>query len=154
MFSCKIRESWLWTPRITLRWRNYDTPRTDARSDLSWTSGPWTVKNRLNLLVSGGVGALTYLEGGWRPPGGTVWLRAVVFATPSWETRIYCYEHDAPGNFTVPALYGKGFLLSAFGGLKKRWGRWNVKAYLRASYQGQKEKPGKAGLTLQLVADR
>lgn len=154
LFSWKVRETWLWEPRVTHRWRNYEASRTDLRTDLSWTSGAWTVKNRVNLLVSEGCGFLTYLEGGWKPEGGTLWLRAVAFATPSWQTRIYCYEHDAPGNFTVPALYGKGFLLSAFGGLKRRWGRWNVKAYLRASYQWQKEKPGKAGLKIQLVADR
>lgn len=154
LFTWKMMDTWSWEPRINVRWRNYDAPRTDARSDLSWNRGEWTVKNRVNLLFSEGCGFLTYLEGGWKPSGGTVWLRAVAFATPSWQTRIYCYEHDAPGNFTVPALYGKGVLLSAYGGVKRRWGQWSLKAYLRASYQWQKEKPGKAGLKLQLAADR
>lgn len=144
---------WLWEPRVTLRWRNYEAPRADIRSDLSWTSGPWTVKNRINTVASGGWGWLTYLEGGWKSLGGSAWLRAVLFRTPSWSTRIYCYEHDAPGNFTVPALYGTGFSVSAFGGWKKRWKRLNLKLYLRGSYIYGKEKPGQAGLKLQLMAD-
>ena len=151
--SWTIAERWLWNPRISLRWRNYEAARTDIRSDLSWTSGPWTVKNRINALVSGGWGWLTYVEGGWKPPGGSAWLRAVLFHTPSWQTRIYCYEHDAPGNFTVPALYGTGISISAFGGMKKRWKRLNVKLYLRGSCLLKTDKPGQAGLKVQLMAD-
>jgi hypothetical protein len=152
--SWTFAEQWLWSPRINLRWRNYEEARTDIRSDLSWTSGPWTVKNRINALVSGGWGWLTYLEGGWKPPGGSLWLRAAAFHTPSWQTRIYCYEHDAPGNFTVPALYGTGFSVSACGGWKKRWKRLNIKLYLRGSYIYEKEKPGQAGLKVQWMVDR
>ena len=151
--SWTFAEKWLWSPRINVRWRNYEAARTDIRSDLSWTSGPWTVKNRINTLVSGGWGWLTYLEGGWKPPGGSAWLRAVLFHTPSWQTRIYCYEHDAPGNFTVPALYGRGFSISASGGWKKRWKHLNLKLYLRGSYLYETDKPGQAGLKLQLMVD-
>ena len=152
--SWTIRERWLWNPRINVRWRNYEAARTDIRSDFSWTSGPWTVKNRINALASGGWGWLTYLEGGWKPAQGSLWLRAVLFHTPSWQTRIYCYEHDAPGNFTVPALYGTGFSVSAFGGWKLHWKRLHVKLYLRVSYLYEKNKPGQAGLKVQLMADR
>lgn len=151
--SLTFKEHWLWEPRINVRWRNYETVRADIRSDLSWTLGPWIVKNRINAVSAGGWGWLTYMEGGWKPPGGSAWLRVVLFNTPTWSTRIYCYEHDAPGNFTVPALYGTGFSVSAFGGWKKRWKRLNLKLYLRASYIYGKEKPGQAGLKLQLMAD-
>ena len=35
-------------------------------------------------------------------------LRATLFCAWDWDARIYCYERDAPGTFSVPAYYGKG----------------------------------------------
>ena len=42
----------------------------------------------------------------------------------------------------------------AYAGWKKRFRKTSVKLYLRGSYRLQKEKPGVAGLKLQLQADR
>jgi hypothetical protein len=35
-------------------------------------------------------------------------LRLVVFDTPSFDSRVYAFEHDLPGTFSNPALFGKG----------------------------------------------
>ena len=146
--------SWLLESRAVLRWRSYAATHADLRADAAWTRGVWTVKWRLNGVYDGHFGALAYLEGGWKPPGGTGWLRLTVFSTPDWQSRIYCYERDAPGNFTVPAYYGTGFSAMAYAGWKWRIRRTTLKLYLRASYLYKTDKPGQAGLKLQLSADR
>ena len=112
------------------------------------------MKGRLNGVHDGGFGLLGYLEGGWKPPDWAVWVRLTAFSTAGWQSRIYVYERDAPGNFSAPAYYGTGFSAMAFAGWKKRFRKTTVKLYLRGSYRWQKEKPGQAGLKLQLQADR
>ena len=154
LLSWTVSEQWLLESRLASRYRNYEDSRTDFRADVTWVQGTWTVKGRLNGLYSGGFGALTYLEGGWKPPGGSGWLRLTLFSIPDWQARIYAYERDAPGNFTVPAYYGTGFSLMAYVGWKFRIRRTKVKLYLRGSYLWKKEKPGQAGLKVQLMAER
>ena len=154
LLSWAVSENWLVESRLVYRWRNYDSNRTDLRTDATWSRGVWTVKGRLNGVHDGGFGLLGYLEGGWKPPGGLVWLRLTAFDTPSWQARIYAYERDAPGNFTVPAYYGTGFSVMAYAGWKKRILKMSLNLYLRGSYRWQKEKPGQAGLKLQLMAER
>ena len=154
LLSWTVSEQWLLESRLASRYRNYEDSRTDFRADVTWVQGTWTVKGRLNGLYSGGFGALTYLEGGWKPPGGSGWLRLTLFSIPDWQARIYAYERDAPGNFTVPAYYGTGFSVMAYGGWKFRIRRTKVKLYLRGSYLWKKEKPGQAGLKVQLMAER
>ena len=154
LVSWTVTESWLLESRLVYRWRNYDSHRADVRADATWNQGLWTVKGRLNGVHDGGFGLLGYLEGGWRPPGGLVWIRLTAYSTAGWQSRIYVYERDAPGNFTAPAYYGTGFAAMAYLGWKKRFRKMTVKLYLRGSYRWQKEKPGQAGLKLQLQADR
>ena len=98
---------------------------------------------------------LSYLEGGYKTDILTLWLRAGLFRVDDWADRIYAYERDAPGNFSVPAYYGRGFWLSLVSGLKlSGWGR----LYFRASYTGypwaspgqEKKKPGRAELKIQM----
>ncbi|MBR6858530.1 MAG: hypothetical protein IKM89_03905 [Bacteroidales bacterium] len=154
LLAWTLSENWLLESRLVVRLRNYDSNRTDLRTDATWNRGTWTVKGRLNGVHDGGFGILGYLEGGWKPSRGAVWLRFTGFGTPSWQARIYCYERDAPGNFTSPAYYGTGFSAMAYAGWKKRLGKTDFKLYLRGSYKWQKEKPGQAGLKFQLMADR
>ena len=154
LLSWTMTEEWLLESRLVYRGRNYDSDRADIRADATWTWGGWTVKGRLNGVHDGGFGLLGYLEGGWKPPDWTVWVRLTGFRTSGWQSRIYVYERDAPANFSAPAYYGTGFSAFAFAGWKKRWGRTALKLYLRGSYKWQKEKPGQAGLKLQLMADR
>ncbi len=154
LLSWTVTENWLLESRLVYRWRNYESNRADIRADATWSRDVWAVKGRLNGVHDGGFGFLGYLEGGWKPPGGFAWIRLTAHVTSGWQSRIYVYERDAPGNFTAPAYYGTGFSAMAYAGWKKRFRRLSLKLYLRGSYRWQKEKPGVAGLKLQLQADR
>ena len=154
LLSWTLSSNWLLESRLVYRYRNYDSSRADVRADATWNRGAWTVKGRLNGVHDGGFGLLGYLEGGWKPPDWTAWVRLTAFSTSGWQSRIYTYERDAPGNFNAPAYYGTGFSAMAFAGWKKRFRKTSFKLYLRGSYKWQKEKPGQAGLKLQLQADR
>ena len=50
-----------------------------------------------------GTGFLSYLEGTYKYEVMTLHLRQGLFLINNWDDRIYAYEHDAPGSFTVPA---------------------------------------------------
>lgn len=104
------------------RWRSYDKNRLDLRGDLAWEKGFWTVRGRVNAVICMAYGLLGYLEGGFKDEAWTVWLRGEIFHVDNWDDRIYVYEHDAPGNFSVPACYGRGGAMSAYAGWKKRLG--------------------------------
>ena len=60
--------------------------------------------------AGGAAGGLVYLEGGFRPASGKwrISLRSTLFCAQVWDARIYCYERDMPGTFSVPVYYGKG----------------------------------------------
>ena len=154
LLSWNAGERWLFESRLVYRYRNYEDDRADVRVDATWTREVWTIKGRLNGVHDGGFGLLGYLEGGWKPPGGTGWIRFTAFSTSGWQSRIYSYERDAPGNFTVPACYGTGCSVMALAQWKRRIRKTNLKLYLRGSYRWQKEKPGVAGLKVQLAVDR
>ena len=72
----------------------------------------FAASTRLEGSSAGGssFGGLVYQEGGYTSPSGRwrVSLRATLFCAGDWDARIYCYERDAPGTFSVPAYYGKG----------------------------------------------
>ncbi len=40
-------------------------------------------------------------------------VRATLFSAMDWDSRIYCYERDLPGSFSVPAYYGRGISIYA-----------------------------------------
>ncbi|MBR1488089.1 MAG: hypothetical protein IJ603_04285 [Bacteroidales bacterium] len=51
-----------------------------------------------------------YAELGWKPSEAfSVYGRGGIFKVDDWDDRIYVYERDAPGSFTVPARYGRGW---------------------------------------------
>lgn len=135
--------------RITERFRPYEEVlryRTGARCDLDWSSsglsaryGPsdkpaWKIRGRLEGLLCRSLAGLAYLEGGRKTDWFSAYLRGTIFIVDNWDDRIYSYERDAPGNFTVPAYYGRGWSLSAVSGCKLRLGRGRaLKLYFRAS---------------------
>ena len=91
--------------------------RGDVRADLNVTCGPWSVSGRFNAVGSVGWGWLWYAEAGYRaagekPVGISAYLRGEQYRIDNWDDRIYVYERDAPGNFNVPAYYGRGWNLS------------------------------------------
>ncbi len=149
-------EAWKVTARIGERLRGYGIRnRTDARLDVNFARGPMTAAIRGNVLFCKGFGALSYAEAGYKGDRLSCYLRGTVFRIDSWDDRIYVYERDAPGNFTVPAYYGRGYGLSAYCALKfVSPGRYNrYRLCLRAwttGYAKDMEKPGDSGLKLQV----
>ena len=139
--------------RVTERIRTWGTPfRTDVRIDSGLEIFPWSISARLNFLKCIGPALLGYLEGAYTAPRGLkVYIRQGIFLIDRWDDRIYVYERDAPGNFNVPAFYGRGVWTSSC--LSWKFARWGS-LYCRISYTAYpmmqvKKKPGKAELKLQ-----
>ena len=134
--------------RSVLTFRNFSPgSRIDTRADLTFSDGLFLSRLRGNLTLAGTApGFLSYLEGGFTPGKDSYYLRATVFRADSWDSRLYSYERDAPGYFSVPAYWGRGWAFSAVG--KKTAGKW--KFYLRSSLVVKKEKPGSTELKFQL----
>ncbi|MBQ6284215.1 MAG: hypothetical protein IJK70_05430 [Bacteroidales bacterium] len=135
--------------RFTERYRPYEVYlvyRTGLRLDLDWASAglsarygesdsaTWKARLRLEGLLCKSLAGLTYLEVGRKTEKLSAYLRGTLFLVDNWDDRIYSYERDAPGNFTVPAYYGRGVAFSAVGGYKfQPWKRKTLKLYLRVS---------------------
>ena len=141
--------------RLAERFRTWGTPyRTDARIDLMADVGLLKIASRFNMLMCRGVGLLGYVEAQYKGRAGLkAYLRQGIFRIDNWDDRIYVYERDAPGNFNVPAYYGRGIWTSGY--LSWRFARWGS-LYARCSYvvypmMEKKKKPGKAELKLQCV---
>ncbi len=135
------------TPRISARLRPGQT-RLEARLDGEWTSGPWLAHVRADLVRCMQASWLGYAECGYRQPRIWAYLRTGVFKVDNWDDRIYVYERDAPGNFSVPAYYGRGYAGSLTAGIKLR--RSHI--YLRASHiRYVSDKPSRSEAALQYV---
>ena len=135
--------------RITERIRPYEVYlkyRTGTRADLDWSSAgissrygesdgdAWKARFRVEGLLCRSLAGLTYMEAGRKTGRWSSYLRGTLFLVDNWDDRIYSYERDAPGNFTVPAYYGRGFSLSAVGGYKLFVGKKKtLKVYFRVS---------------------
>lgn len=141
--------------RIKERYRTWGFMfRTDIRIGAQYKTEIFTLASRFNVLFCDKTGLLGYVEGGYTPSGMSAFLRLGMFKVDDWDDRIYVYERDAPGNFNVPAYYGRGLWTSAF--LSCKHERW-LRIYLRASYISymfmpqEIRKPGRAELKLQCV---
>ena len=134
-WNWQFASAWSLALRLTERFRNYESPRTDLRMDAQFASGPWLSVLRCEAVRCEAWGVLSYLEGGYKNECLSVYLRVAAFDIAQWADRIYCYERDAPGTFSVPAYYGRGFSASLVAGYKLRLGRrFTFKAHLRAGY--------------------
>ncbi|MBO4469154.1 MAG: hypothetical protein J5740_02095, partial [Bacteroidales bacterium] len=100
-------------PEEKFRWRN------DLRAELDAQTGPWMFHGRVNALRCEQWAWLAYLEAGYKREKTALYLRGTLFKVDKWNDRIYSYERDSPGNFNVPAYYGRGWALSLYA----RW-RW------------------------------
>lgn len=120
--------------------------RYELRQDLKWDNGVWLASLRLNALYGDTLAMLGALETGWRSGpsaasgpaperpcriSGFAYLQAALFRVDDWDDRLYLYQRDAPGSFNVPAIYGRGYMISAYAGATI--GRY-VKLYLRGSW--------------------
>lgn len=158
-YDCQISPAVSISTRFSERLRTWGSKnKTDFRADVKYSSGIFSFTSRLSAVHSKGLGLLAYWEGGYRPGVVLMYLRGGIFRIDNWDDRIYVYERDAPGNFNVPAYYGRGFWTAMTLALKcSRWCR----IYLRASYLDypwadagtEMKKPGKAELKLQAVFD-
>ena len=142
--------------RLKERFRSWDDERfkTELRSDLSFTMNELYASVRLNAVSCIGLGLLGYLEGGYRDQKYSLYLRLGMFRIDNWDDRIYSYERDAPGNFSVPSYYGRGFWTSLNGSWRySRWGRLYARFGLKAYpfMHGKEKKPGNAELKVQTV---
>lgn len=156
-YSWQLSSSVCMQWKVSERFRTYgDRTRTDVRCDVGYADGRWSLSMRLNALYCRGLGMLSYIESGYRSGPLAACFRSGLFRVDDWADRIYAYERDAPGNFSVPAYYGRGFWLSLVAGVKvSGWGRF----YFRAAYTGYPwlssdqttKKPGRAELKIQMV---
>ncbi len=141
--------------RVSERFRTWGQKfKTDVRSDLIWTIQRFSVTGRINLVKYVGTSFLAYIEGGYKNDRLSVYLRQLFFVVDDWDDRIYAYERDAPGSFSVPAFYGRGMNTALSVSWKfSGWGKLYFKGVM-TSYpfmSAEKKKPGKAELKLQFV---
>ena len=121
--------------RLTGRYRNYEAPRTALRGTFGFSQPPFLAAFRIEAVHCEQFGWLSYLEGGYKNAKVAAYLRLTGFFAEQWACRIWCYERDAPGTFSVPAYSGRGCTLSLMGSWKHRFGRrLTLKAYLRAGW--------------------
>lgn len=138
-----LSESFSLRLRLSERYRTWERRlRSDLRADLIWTGQRFTASSRINILNNIGTGFLAYVEGGWKSERLSVFVKAGVYLVDEWEDRIYSYERNSPGNFSVPAFYGRGAWTTMYTAWKfsKRG-----KVYVIGTV-----KPGKAELKLQV----
>ncbi len=77
----------------------------------------FSTSSRAEVSVLGKAGFLVYEEVGYAAPSGAwnLYLRGSAFQVDEWENRIYCYEKDLYGTFSVPSVYGRGYGVYLFG---------------------------------------
>ena len=140
--------------RCTERYRTWGMPlRSDIRMDIRYNSTRYLLSARINFLKYRKQSYLTYLEGGYlHSKELSIYLKHGIFIVDNWDDRIYAYERDAPGNFNVPAFYGRGLWVSATASWKfTRWGKLYARCSMTSYPFMKEEKPGKAELKLQCV---
>ena len=150
----QFASAWKGEIRVTERYRNDEPSRLSVRGSIQFANGPW-----LSILRAEGVhckewGCLSYIEGGYKGTSLQAYLRFTGFSIASWEDRIYVYERDAPGNFSVPAYSGKGLCVQGMAAYKIRRGKWALKGYLRGGYMIRVQKEPTPTLALQLQVQR
>lgn len=141
--------------RLTERRRTADSPlwRHELRSDLKLSVRGAQLNCRFDAVRMKSDALAAYAEAGYKTPADTArvrlsaFVRATVFRVDNWDDRIYFYERDIPGSFSVPALYGRGRSFSAFFGVKTSRHSLYVKASLLRYPAG--ERPSAAEVRLQ-----
>ena len=141
--------------KFTGRYRTWEASRSDLRLDLKYTYGQWLGTTRIEGDYCAGPGVLGYLEIGNKGPDcWAAYFRIGAFGTSGWSSRIYCYERDAPGTFTVPAYSGRGLTASLYGTCKCRIGpHLHAKLCLRGAYVLKKGIKPSPSLHLQIQLD-
>lgn len=145
--------------RMAARYRPHEELplRSELRGDLALSWGAARLNARYDALWYRDMAWLWYVEPGVVMPaspgrsGLNLWCRFTLFKVDSWDDRIYSYERDAPGNFNVPAYYGRGYSLSMYSAARSADGRHRL--CLRVSLTSypwtEKDKPGRVEARVQ-----
>lgn len=144
-WSISLWEQLILKFRLSERFRTWEssTFKTDLRADFSWSGSRFCASSRLNVVRHVRTGFLGYVEGGYKRERLSVYLKGGIYLIDEWADRIYSYERNGPGNFSVPAFYGRGLWATLYASWKfSSWG----KAYVIGT-----AKPGKAELELQCM---
>ena len=110
---------------------------------------------RGNALIGNSFAWLAYLETAAVTGSFSAYLRMTGFDVKQWNDRIYSYERNAPGNFSIPAYYGKGANVSAYVAMKAGGGKTRCRhhVWIRAEYtlyfKGSARRTSGAGCVLQ-----
>ena len=148
--SLVVRAVSRYRPQDTWSWRN--ELRMEA---VLAASGGLSLKGCASFCRSEGFAWLTFLEPGFSLETDSlrwsIYLRGTAFVVDSWEDRIYIYERDIQGAFSVPAYYGRGCSISAVTALKIKKFTIGARAYVTAYPGMAQKKPGKTGLKLQCM---
>ena len=105
-------------PSLRLAARYQNSWRLDGRGELRAGMKGWVLNSRLDVVHGESIAWLLNAEAGRQSEKLRAWVRWTLFCVDEWADRIYVYERDAPGNFNVPAYYGRGWSLSVTGGWK------------------------------------
>lgn len=122
--------------------------RTELRLDGEWTPDRFILHLRGDAVHCESHSAQGYAEAGYKDGKFSIYGRAGIFRADKWPDRIYVYERDAPGNFNIPAYYGRGASVSLTGSARWRKSRlyWRIN---RTRYVS--DKPGRTEFKLQYV---
>lgn len=88
--------------------------KTELRLDLNYSKAPFQLNVRADASYMEHLGLLGYCEAAYISKPLKTYLKFILFDIKDWDGRIYCYERNAPGNFTIPAYYGKGYAVSSY----------------------------------------
>ena len=88
--------------------------RAQLRAELDLERGIWTLSGRFDALYCRAFAWSWHAELGRKTDALALYLRGGLFKVDNWDDRIYVYERDAPGAFTVPARYGRGWAASFY----------------------------------------
>lgn len=151
--SLALRYTSRYRPEDNSQWRN------EGRAEVGLTVLQWfLLRGCVDVCRCKDTSWLAFAEAGFKSESEKhrvqAYARLTAFVVDNWDDRIYIYERDVPGAFSVPAYYGRGYSLSGVVGYK--WKRsFSANARLSAlEYPGMIEKkPGKTGLNIQLLWD-
>lgn len=114
--------------------------RFEARQKAGWQRERWELMLRADAVLSGKIQTadqsrdlafLAAAEGAWKGRVVRCHAQAAFFRIDSWDSRIYLYQRDVPGSFSVPAMYGRGISLAGYA--KMKFGR-NTELHLKCGW--------------------
>lgn len=139
--------------RFSGKYASWTSFRSDFRWEGTWSDGLLLARLRLNAARGTSWSGLGYLEAGAQKPAWSAYLRLTLFRADAWEDRLYAYERDAPGTFSVQAYYRRGAAMAAYGGYTFRLHGFRLRCYARAAGMWRRGTPPQLQLRLQTSAE-